>query len=214
MSVPSPVDEKRLSVVLDVRHPLAYLALHPTLELAKEIGIEIDWLPLAVQPLHPPSRPGPQDDRGVRHRRARAEAIAREIETYARSQGLEMRDYYRTGDAAALNLAWLYVRDRHPDRFEAFLVEAFRAYWAAELDPASGAEVASLLDSIGAQGAAYRAWSAGEGGAAAASVAEALRARGLSAVPCYLVEDEVFLGRQHLPMIRWILEGRGGPGPI
>ena len=27
-------------------------------------------------------------------------------------------------------------------------------------------------------------------------------------------KDEVFVGRQHLPMIRWILGGRVGPPPI
>jgi hypothetical protein len=48
----------------------------------------------------------------------------------------------------------------------------------------------------------------------AAELAALLRDRGVSGVPCYLVEDEVFLGRQHLPMIRWILGGRRGPGPI
>jgi 2-hydroxychromene-2-carboxylate isomerase len=32
--------------------------------------------------------------------------------------------------------------------------------------------------------------------------------------PGFVVEDEVFYGRQHLPMIRWILEGRSGPVPI
>ena len=28
------------------------------------------------------------------------------------------------------------------------------------------------------------------------------------------VGDEIFIGRQHLPMIGWILDGRVGPGPI
>jgi 2-hydroxychromene-2-carboxylate isomerase len=41
-----------------------------------------------------------------------------------------------------------------------------------------------------------------------------LQERGLFQVPAYLVEEEVFYGRQHLPMIRWILAGRSGPIPI
>jgi hypothetical protein len=158
------IDEARVSVLLDIRHPLACLALHPTLEFAQDVGIEINWLPFAVQPLNPPSRPGPEDDRGI--------------------------------------------------RLTELLTEAFRAYWALELDPASQPAVEALLEKIGVGAAAYREWWAGEGAAAAASLAEALRERGLSTVPCYLVNGEVFLGRQHLPMIRWILEGRSGPGPI
>ena len=39
--------------------------------------------------------------------------------------------------------------------------------------------------------------------------------RGLNAgSPAYFVDDEFFWGGQHLDMIRWILAGREGRGPI
>lgn len=44
--------------------------------------------------------------------------------------------------------------------------------------------------------------------------ASGLREMGVFDVPAYLVEDDLFLGRQHLPMIRWLLTGRRGPAPI
>lgn len=212
---PAPeVGAAPVTVLLDVRHPLAYLALAPAAALADELGIDFDWLPLVAQPLNAPSEPAPGDDRGILHRRHRARAIAREISTYAAAQGLVLRDYYRDGDPSAVNLGWLFARERHPDRLLPFLTEAFRAYWAQELDASSEPQVAKILDELGADGEAYRAWCADEGGAAAAAVAAALRDRGLASVPCYLVGDEVFVGRQHLPMIRWVLGGCAGPGPV
>jgi len=214
MTFASGTPAARLRVLLDIRHPLAYLALHPAAAFARELGIAIDWLPLVVPPLHPPSAPGPADDRGVRHRRYRAQAIAREIETYAAVQGLVLRDLYRDPDPSAVNLGWLWIRERRPERLEAYLAQAFRSYWARELDPSSDTAVAALVEALGGDGSAFRSWSAGDGEAAAAALAAELRERGLRAVPCYLVEDEVFVGRQHLPMIRWILEGRSGPVPI
>ena len=33
-------------------------------------------------------------------------------------------------------------------------------------------------------------------------------------IPTYLVEGQMFMGRQHLPMIRWLLTGQEGPGPL
>ncbi len=214
MTLSSAIDASRLSVVLDIRYPYAYLALHPAAALASELGIEINWLPLSVSPLTAPSTPGPDDDRGIRHRRYRAQAIAREIETYTGIHGLVLRNYYRDPDPAAVNLGWLWVRDQHPDRLLPFLAEAFRAYWALELDPSSEAVVAALIDSLGGNGSEFLAWCADDGRADAALLADELRDRGLFGVPCYVVENEVFLGRQHLPMIRWILEGRSGPVPI
>lgn len=210
----SGVDAARLSVLLDIRHPASYLALHPTEALARELSIEINWLPLVAPPLNRPSSPGPDDDRGIRHRRYRAEAIAREIATYADAQGLVIRDYYRDADPAALNLGWIWLRAHHPNGLVSFLAESFRAYWALELDPSDRDAVAGHIDKVCGGGSEFLQWCTDDGPASAAQLAEELRERGLYGVPCYLIEDEVFLGRQHLPMIQWMLSGRSGPGPI
>ncbi len=214
MSLSAGIDSARLSVLLDVRYPLAYLALHPTIALAESQGLQINWLPLGVPMLNPPSAAGEGDDRGIRHRRSRAQAIAREIGTYAAARGLVLREVYRDGPADAGNLGWLWLRDRAPETLQEYLAELFRRYWSLELDVSSREQVAALLDSVGADGARFLDWSADEGPSSAAAIAGELRDRGLFQVPAYIVEDEVFYGRQHLPMIRWILEGRSGPVPV
>jgi 2-hydroxychromene-2-carboxylate isomerase len=214
MSELAGIDRARLSVLLDLRHPLAYLALKPAMEFGTTMAIEINWLPLATRTLSPPSVAKPGDDRGVLHRRHRACAIALEIETYARAQGLIVRDYYRSGDADAGHLGWLWVRERHRDRLQAFLTELFRSYWSAELDPSSREEVSELLETLDANGAGFQQWCTDEGPAIAAALAGELRDLGMFQVPSFVVDDEVFIGRQHLPMIRWILEGRSGSIPI
>ena len=38
--------------------------------------------------------------------------------------------------------------------------------------------------------------------------------RGVYNVPTYVVDGQHFVGRQHLPMIRWLLGGSEGPGPL
>jgi len=205
---------KPLTVLLDLRHPFAYLALSPAAALRRELGVEVDFVPHRTPPLRPPAPPGPEDERGVRHRRARARAIAREIGTYAAVQGLELREWYRDPDPGAFELAWLWLRAHDPGRLEAFLREGFAVYWALELDPGDADEVAAVAGGVGADVAALRAWAASDGPPAAAALTDALRELGVPGVPGYLVEDEVFQGRQHLPMIRWILGGRRGPGPI
>ena len=214
MTRSAELDRSRLSVLLDVRHPLAYLALGPTVELGTSEGIVINWLPLPTPSLNAPSIPAAGDDRGTRHRRFRAGAITREIEVYAAAQGLVLREHYRNADAGAANLGWLWMRERHPDGLERYLEELFRAYWAVELDAASQQDVVALLEKLGAEGTSFGEWCADEGPTRAAEIDSALREHGLFGVPAYLVEGEVFYGRQHLPMIRWILRGRDGPGPI
>ena len=214
MKVGAGIEKARVTVLLDVRNPHAYLALHPALAFSESLALDIDWLPLTTSTLKPPSVAAAGDDRGIRHRRYRGQAIAREIETYAQAQGLVVREFYRSGDADAANLGWLWVRDRHPDQLSAYLAELFRSYWSLELDPSSGEQVAALVDSVNAKGDSFLEWSGREGPLVASRLAAELQERGLFQVPAYLVEEEVFYGRQHLPMIRWILAGRSGPIPI
>ena len=214
MSLRADVDTARLSVLLDVRHPQAYLALGPTTELARGLGIPINWLPFHAQTLRPPGDATASDDRGARHRRFRAEAVAREIATYAEAQGLELRDYYRDGSPEGAHLAWLWVRDRHPDSLEAFLQSVFRGYWCGELGIDSPDALLPVLSRLACSPEAFEGWARSEGRDALASLEDELREQGLQQVPLFVVEEEIFWGRQHLPMIRWILDGRRGPGPI
>ena len=63
-------------------------------------------------------------------------------------------------------------------------------------------------------GEAFMTWNEIHGTPAADELMAAVQDRGLARAPTYLIENEVFVGRQHLPMIHWILDGRRGPGPI
>ena len=36
---------------------------------------------------------------------------------------------------------------------------------------------------------------------------------GMYGVPTYVVGDDVFFGREHLPYIRWLLSCKSGPAP-
>ncbi len=204
----------RLRILLDLKHPLAFLALQPAMELAASRSDAVDWLPLDVSPLQPPVAPKDGDGRGVRHFFYRAEAIAREIETYSRAQGIILREPYRNGSVDAAHLGWLWIRERAPERLTAFLGELFRGYWSLELDASNPEQIASLIDSFDADGASFLVWSGNEGTRVAAKLQSELRDEGLVRVPGFVVDGELFFGRQHFPMLRWILDGRSGPIPI
>ena len=79
MSHDDRIDEARLTVLMDVRQPFAYLALGPTIELGRRQGLEVNWLPASVSPLRPPPPESEGNERSVAHRRNRSRMIAREI---------------------------------------------------------------------------------------------------------------------------------------
>jgi predicted DsbA family dithiol-disulfide isomerase len=178
VTLAADLDRARLSVLLDVRHPFAYLALDAAIAFGRERALSINWLPLTAPPVRPPQPAAADDDRGVRHRRYRAEAIAREIEVYGAAQGLVLREYYRSGDAEAACHGWLWVRDRFPQRLERYVVELFRGYWSIELDVSRIEPIATLVDALGADAVSFRVWSARDGSAAAVALANELRSHG------------------------------------
>jgi 2-hydroxychromene-2-carboxylate isomerase len=208
------IETSRLTILLDIRNPYSYLGIEPALALAEESGLEINWLPLKAQPLKAPSLPHADDDRGIRHRRNRAEAMANEIAIYAAAQGLEIRDYYREPDPDTFHQCWLWLHENDPALIAAFLREAFRAYWASQLDLSHVAAIEAPLTSAGASYAGLKDWLEEHGPTRAAALREFVGHHGRYGMPCYLIEDEIIYGRQHLPLIRWILNERKGQAPI
>ena len=208
------IDDAKLLVALDLRDPFSYLALGPTLALAADTGTRIDWLPIRGHTLVAPSSPATDDDRGVRHRRARAEMIAREIAVYAEAQGLDIQSPYRGGSSDAVDTAWLWIRLTNESGLIGFLDPVFRKYWMNDLDPESPDDVSNLVEKLGLDPVALQRWALSEGADSARSMATELAELGVRQAPAYRIDGEIFYGRQHLPMVRWIMGGRSGEGPI
>jgi 2-hydroxychromene-2-carboxylate isomerase len=214
MTIDTNLEAAKLTVAIDIRHPFAFLALGPTIEFGRELDIAINWLPRAGEPLRAPSTSGPDDDRGIRHRRSRAQMIAREIAVYAEAQDLKIEAPYRNDPADTAHMAFLYTRAHAAAQLEPFLVEMFRLYWACELNANDRIEVASVVANFGGSANDYLEWSASEGATALEQVAADLNEVGAVSAPSYIACGQAFQGRQHLPMIRWLLEGESGPIPI
>ena len=88
-----------------------------------------------------------------------------------------------------------------------YLDLAFRQYWEDDLDIESPDSVSRLLSAAGVL-------DFDRDTERLRTLQDSLSVAGVLETPAYLVEGEVFLGRAHLPMIRWILAGRAGPPPI
>lgn len=201
-----------LSVCVDVKHPQAYLALGPVKALADELAVAVDWLPFAAPAMKPPPEPGP--DRGSRHRHARARYQELDLQRYAEVQGLTIREPYRSPDSSLPLLALSWLRERAPGRTFELLQRVFAGYWTRTLDIEDAGAIGAIVADLGEDPAAFTAFVRSGGPESLASLRRALVAAGVFTVPSLVVENEVFVGRAHLPMVRWLLTGRSGPPPV
>lgn len=196
-----------IGFAFDYANVASLLALEPTCALADELGVEIEWLPFPSPVRTPPGPVVGEETVAERHSRVRAEYFARDTARYAAWRGIELN---RNADGVDSTLAcagglWAGRHGVARDYNRQVLTE----FWAGRLDIEDSGALTAVLDRHDAPGF--------EGFDFAGPLAEhraAAAARGVFNVPAYLVDEEIFAGRQHLPMIRWLLTDRAGPGPL
>jgi len=204
-----------LTVLFDFKSPQSYLALAPTLEMLSAANAVADWQPLLTAPLAEPVEPAADAERGVRHRWHRARYRIMDLRRYAEAQGLAPTcfadDVLFSGAEGRIAAAAWWQHREHPRALE-LLIHLFHQTWLHGL----------AVDDAGQVGDAVATLLGDDGGFAAAPDAalvaldaqqDALVQAGLFDAPGYVIGDEVFYGRQHLPMVRWHLDGAVGPAP-
>jgi 2-hydroxychromene-2-carboxylate isomerase len=204
----------RPAVCIDFKNPKAHLALRPTFALEDELGIAFDWWPVPVSAMSRPQPERPNEDRGTRHRRIRARYYEHDLRRYAGVYGLELADLYRNPDVAVASVGMLWVKERSRESLRDYLDAVFTRYWQARLALDDAGEIEALISELGVDASGFRTYVGGEGRASFDRTATALREAGVFDVPAYVVEREIYFGRQHLPMVRWLLTGKQGEAPI
>ena len=202
--------EGKLPVAIDFKSPQAYLAIGPTCALADELGISIEWQPLIVAPSKTTAAASSADDRGARHRRFRADYLERDIARYAADRGLALRGLQRRTDSTLAAIGLLWAQRGGPSRARAYVERVFERYWRESLDIEDQRSIRAVLTEIEAPGPGFEAFVKGAGRAELERIQSELRDQRVFEVPTYLVKDDTFLGRQHLPLIRSMLSSKSG----
>lgn len=209
-----------LLAYIDFKSANSRLALGPTLALADEVGAAVDWRPLHLKPRR--SKAAPAASRSGLHVRMRAEYRRREQALYAGNQGIELIHPPTEFDSFAANagLLWMRRQGAAAGRCRAYVTQVFTETWAGRMDPADVNAVAAAIAAAGGEGdkgegkKALQAYLAGAAQAELDAVAAEARALGTNDTPAFVVGGELYIGRQHLPVIRWWLTGQVGEPPV
>ena len=196
-----------IGFAFDYTDVASLLAFEPTCALADELHVQVEWLPFPGAVRTPPRPVAGDETVGQRHTRVRAGYFARDAARYAAWRGIELN---RDADGVDSTLAcagglWAARHGVARDYTRHVLTE----FWAGRLDIEDAGALAAVLDRHDAPG-----FGRFDCAAPLAAHRAATAARGVFNVPAYLVDEEIFVGRGHLPMIRWLLNGRAGPGPL
>ncbi len=220
MEAPHPLQsDSPLIVYMDFKSPYAYMALEPTYRLEDELGIEIDWRPLT---LDIPSFLGSArvDGKGTVLESQRSpeqwstvKYAYRDSKRTARHRGVMLKGTVKIWDSSLAGIGILWAKAHDRATLKRYFFNVYRKFWRRELDIEDTAVVEAMLAAAGGPTAGFREYACGEGRTLHDSLQHSLLPAGLFGVPSYVVGGRVFFGREHLPAVRWSLDGCNGPAP-
>jgi len=186
-----------LTIYIDFKSAASYLALKPTLAMIEETGVEARWLPFSSRLFKIPDE-NADENVGERHRRVRAIAQRDAHLHYAAVQKIDLQ-FSNSPESSDAALAALAVLNSDP---VPFVLAAFQAYWSSQADLDDQATVSQLLNNCGHE---ISNWP--DAMAALQMIRENADEQKIFETPTFLIDGQIFVGREHLPWIRSIITG-------
>jgi 2-hydroxychromene-2-carboxylate isomerase len=201
---------RRVTIYTDYKSPYAYLAKDLAYELERDLPVRLEWLPYV---LDIPSFLGSarvdadgtvlEEDRSA-HQWRRVRYSYMDCRRQARKRGLVIRGPQKIWDSTLAAAGMLYAQRAGDAVFRRYHDAVFERFWKRELDIEDTTAIGAVLAESGADGAAFAAH-AQVGRDEVAAISRATEAKGVFGVPSFVVDDELFWGREHLPDIHAML---------
>jgi 2-hydroxychromene-2-carboxylate isomerase len=201
---------RSVTVYTDYKSPYAYLAKDLEYELERELGVHVEWRPYV---LDIPSFLGSArlDEQGNvleaernAHQWRRVRYSYMDCRRQAAKRGLTIRGPRKIWDSSLAAAGMLFAKQAGDAVFRRYHNAVFERFWKRELDIEDARVIAAVLTEAGADATAFAAEAPSLRDEVAA-ISRAAEEKGVFGVPSYLIDNELFWGREHLPDIRALL---------
>jgi 2-hydroxychromene-2-carboxylate isomerase len=125
----------------------------------------------------------------------------------AGKRGLVIRGAQKIWDSTLAACGMLYAKRQGEEALRRYHDLTFERFWKRDLDIEDSNVMAAVLAEAGADPIDFAAYLAGEGRTELDRICRAAEAVGVFGVPSFIVDGELFWGREHLPDIRAMLGG-------
>jgi len=209
---------RTLTVYIDYKSPYAYLAKDLVYELERDCGVRADWLPYDLD-LADFMGSARVDDSGrvleeqrTAHQWRRVRYSYMDCRRQARKRGLVIRGTQKIWDSTVAARGMLYAKRQGDGVFRRYHDAVFERFWKRELDIEDPDVIAAVLTEAGADAAGFPVYLVEEGRQELEWVCRAAEEIGVFGVPTFVLDGELFWGREHLPDIREMLNQRQQKG--
>ena len=195
-----------------------WLTLEPLRALAAQTGVSIEWQPLLGSlgnVTGAPAEDDPLAEYKARRAKARSQDTAREHERMCSILGIDPEKGNRLVNPLniSLGMRWLTANNAAPDAYFDYANASFELTFIKQEDVESLAGVCDVLTAVDVAVEGFEEFAAIESGELR-SRQDGLLESGILNAPAFIVDGDIFHGREHLPLITWMLEGRSGHPPV
>ena len=203
-------EARQITVYTDYKSPYAYLAKDLVYALEADCAAVVQWKPYI---LDIPQYLGSArvDEAGQvleesrnAHQWRRVRYSYMDCRRQARKQGLIIRGTQKIWDSTLAAAGMLFAQSHGDAVFRRYHDMVFDQFWRRELDIESIPAIVTVLQEAGARAEAFPSW-AETGRAEVARISREAEANGVFGVPTFVVDGELFWGREHLPDIKQLL---------
>jgi 2-hydroxychromene-2-carboxylate isomerase len=204
-------EPRTITVYSDYKSPYAYLAKDLAYEVERDFPVRLDWLPYV---LDIPSFLGSArvdgegrvlEEARNAHQWRRVRYSYMDCRRQANKRGLVIRGPQKIWDSTLAGCGMLYAKRQGHAALRRYNDIVFERFWKRELDIENPEVLGAVLGEAGAEEAGFATWAAEEGQREVAEICRAAETIGVFGVPTFVIDGELFWGREHLPDIRAML---------
>ena len=201
---------RTITVYSDYKSPYAYLAKDLAYQLERDFPVRLDWKPYI---LDIPSYLGSAtvdatgnvlDEQRNAHQWRRVRYSYMDCRRQARKRGLTIRGTQKIRDSTLAAAGMLFAQQANDEVFRRYHDTVFERFWQRALDIENPEVLAAILIEAGADGASFPAQAAALQQQVAA-ISRAAEAQGVFGVTSFVLDGELYWGREHIEDIRELL---------
>ena len=196
-----------IDIYIDFKSPYAYLAINPSIKFAKRNKLKINWLPCVLEIPDFLGSAKVDDQRNILesdrnpHQWRRVKYSYMDCRRYANIRDITIRGPQKIWNTQLISIALLWTKNNNYELTELFIEYVFEKFWKRELDIEDYCVITSVLKHIGINSKFFKEWSINDGKKELEVITEKGQEKGVFGVPSYYFDNELFWGREHLPMI-------------
>jgi 2-hydroxychromene-2-carboxylate isomerase len=205
---------KTIIVYSDYKSPYAFLAKDLIYTLEDEFDVRLDWLPYTLD-IASYLGTAQVDEHGEviesernAHQWRRVRYSYMDCRRQARKRDLTILGTRKIWDSSLAVIGMLWAKRQSAAIFRAYHDRVFERFWRRELDIEDPAVIAAVLAELGADTNGFGDYLARAGRQEHDIIRDAAEAAGVFGVPSFLVDGELFWGREHLADLREMLTPR------